>query len=59
MTRLLRDLSVSPTATPIALTSILSQDGRGGKMGMGSRLRGSKRGEAGVTLLREGGSDGG
>ena len=36
---------IVPTPTPIALTSILSQDGRGGKRKMGSRLRGSKRGE--------------
>ena len=45
--RPLRNLSISPTAAPIALTSILSQDGRGGKKGMGSRLRGSKRGARG------------
>ena len=59
----LHNLSISPTAAPITLTLILSQDGRGDKIGgdcgyakvsrmgeevrregMGSRLRGSKRG---------------
>ena len=40
--RLLRNFPASPTATPITLTSILSQDGRGGKRG--SRLRGRKEG---------------
>ena len=35
----LGDLSVSRTATPITLTSILSQDGRGGKMGLDSGFR--------------------
>ena len=31
--RPLRNLSINPTAAPITLTSLLSQDGRGGKRG--------------------------